>query len=79
MNIKKIIILGKRILESNFKRLDFPFKLNFIITYKCNSKCKTCGIWKRKIKNELTSEEIKTFFRKSNKFSWVDISGVKFF
>jgi len=41
---------------------------NFALTYKCNSRCKTCNIWKRyidepeKVKEELTLEEIKRIF-----------------
>jgi MoaA/NifB/PqqE/SkfB family radical SAM enzyme len=34
-----------------------PFSLSFYFTDKCNSKCKTCNIWKRKSKNELSMAE----------------------
>jgi len=77
--MKEVITLGKRIIESNVKRLDFPYKLTFIVTDKCNSRCKICNIWKKKPKDELTLDEITKFFRKSNKFSWIDISGGEIF
>lgn len=77
--MKEVMTLGKRILESNVKRLNFPYKLTFIVTDKCNSRCKICNIWKRKPKNELTLAEINRFFRKSNRFSWIDVSGGEIF
>lgn len=70
--------LGLKILMSNFKTLRFPYKLIFAVTYKCNSKCKTCNIWKKEIGDELNLEEIKLFFRK-NKFPWVNLTGGEVF
>jgi len=67
--------LSKNILMSNFRRLSFPYKLTFCITYWCNYKCKTCNIWQRKPKDELTVDEITKFFRRSNKFNWIDFTG----
>jgi len=67
--------LLKNILSSNFIRLSFPYKLTFAITYKCNYRCKTCNIWQRKPKNEITFDEITEFFRRSNKFNWIDFTG----
>ena len=66
--------LSKNILASNFSRLTFPYKLTFCVTYWCNYKCKTCNIWQRKPKDELTLDEIKEFFRRSNKFNWIDFN-----
>lgn len=73
------IYLTKQIVTSNFKRVNFPYKLNFCLTYKCNSKCLTCDIWKIKSVNELTSGEIEQFFSRSNKFSWIDVTGGEVF
>lgn len=59
----------------------FPFKLNFAVTYKCNFRCKTCNIWKiyhkkpELEKEELTLNEIDTFFEKSNYFNWINFTG----
>ena len=71
----KQLTLAKNILESNIKRLNFPYKLTFIATYKCQSRCEYCNIWKKKPVGELTLDEIQSFFKKSNKFSWVDLTG----
>lgn len=46
------------------KRPFFPLRVNFSITYRCNSRCKTCGIWRYKpVSRELTTEEIKKIFQ----------------
>lgn len=73
--MKGYINFAGNILRSNFKRLDFPYKLTFCVTYWCNYKCKTCNIWQRRPKDELSIDEIETFFRKSNKFNWIDFTG----
>jgi MoaA/NifB/PqqE/SkfB family radical SAM enzyme len=45
----------------SFRKIGFPilmpFNYTFSTTYKCNSKCKTCNIWKFKNENELSTEE----------------------
>ena len=77
--MKDQLFLTKQILHSNLKDLDFPFKLNFCLTYKCNSKCLSCDIWKIKSTNELYADEIKRFFEVNNKFSWIDVTGGEVF
>ncbi len=67
--------LARNILTSNFRRLAFPYKLTFVVTYWCNYKCKTCNIWERTPKDELTLDEIERFFKKSNRFNWIDFTG----
>ena len=32
---------------SNFTRLNFPFKISYAVTYRCNLQCKMCNIWKK--------------------------------
>ena len=73
--MKAYLDLTKNIVSSNFTRLAFPYKLTFCITYWCNYKCKTCNIWQRKPKDELTLDEIRKFFEKSNRFNWIDFTG----
>lgn len=71
----KSLVLAKNILESNIKRNGFPYKLTFVATYKCQSRCVYCKIWEREPQGELTIDEIEAFFKKSNKFSWIDVTG----
>ncbi|NQT30248.1 MAG: radical SAM protein [Candidatus Saganbacteria bacterium] len=66
--------LGKQALFSNFNLLADPYKLTFAITYRCNGRCSTCNIWQREKKDELSLDEIATFFEK-NKFSWINLTG----
>lgn len=73
--MKPYISLAQNIVRSNFRRLEFPYKLTFCITYWCNYKCQTCNIWQRKPKGELTLAEIQQFFQRSNKFNWIDFTG----
>ena len=73
--MKAYASLAGNIFRSNFRRSGFPYKLTFATTYSCNYRCKTCGIWHRKSKDELTLEEIDQFFACSNRFNWIDFTG----
>jgi MoaA/NifB/PqqE/SkfB family radical SAM enzyme len=77
--ISRYLNLTKNILTSNVTRLAFPYKLTYAITYWCNYKCKTCNIWQKRPTNELTLSEIEKFFKKSNQFSWIDLTGGEVF
>ena len=65
----------KNILLAKLK--DQPYKLNFAITSRCNSRCKTCNVWKNDRKEaktqtkdrkekELSIKEIDKIFKKSH-------------
>jgi MoaA/NifB/PqqE/SkfB family radical SAM enzyme len=55
--------------------LDRPYKLNFCITYWCQSRCLTCNIWQMKPKGELSIDEIREFVKKNPYFKWVELTG----
>lgn len=55
-----------------------PYKLNWILTERCNLRCTACGVW-RSPRRELALDEVRTFLDKSNGFSWVDLSGGEIF
>ena len=65
----------KKIACSNFTRLPFPHKISYIVTYRCNLLCKMCKIWNKEFTGELNIDEIERFFSKSNRFSWVGLTG----
>ncbi len=77
--VRQYAALAKNIVISNFTRVPFPYKLTYAITYRCNYRCKTCNIWQRKPENELTFEEIRRFFKTSNKFCWIHLTGGEIF
>lgn len=81
MGIEKNYHLGKRIIASNLNTSAnrLPYKLIYAVTYKCNSRCTNCGIWKRESHDELTLEEIDRFFRENPYFLWIDITGGEIF
>ncbi|MFC1804608.1 radical SAM/SPASM domain-containing protein [Candidatus Omnitrophota bacterium] len=66
---------GLNVFKANLNLLQRPYKLTFAVTYKCNGRCLTCDIWKRRPKDELSTEEIIRFFSKNNFFSWIDLTG----
>ena len=72
--------LAKKIIQSNFFRLSLPYRLSFILTYKCNYKCKICNIWARGPgEAEMTLPEIEEFFLKNNYISWLNLGGGEIF
>lgn len=73
------VSLAKNILLSNTGPLKRPCRMTFIITEKCNLKCSMCGIWEKESKDELTADEIDSFFKTNNFFNWINISGGEIF
>lgn len=63
------------VLRSNLRRLPCPYKVTLALTYRCNFRCRSCLTWRRPPAGEMTLEEIETFFRRQNYFSWVDLTG----
>jgi radical SAM protein with 4Fe4S-binding SPASM domain len=79
--MKALYSVTKKLLTSNFTRLDSPCKITFAVTYACTFKCKTCNIGRNYLanpqkikKDELSYEEIGKIF-KSSKPSWVQVTG----
>ncbi len=74
------LTLVKQMVRSKIKST--PYKLNFVTTAACNSKCVTCNIWKvylddpSVVKNELTLEELKKIFDNlPDTISWLSLTG----
>ncbi len=72
--IRELAGLGTRVLASNFFTLRQPYKITFAITYRCNSRCKTCNIWQKQPGDELSTDEIRKIFSKISP-SWVNLTG----
>ncbi len=70
---QRLVNFGAGVLQSNFTNR--PFKLTFVCTYRCNSRCQLCSIWQKPIKPELSLSEIEEFFKHNSYFTWVDITG----
>lgn len=57
-----------------------PYKLNYAVTYRCNSRCRLCNIWKRYVESpeqqeeELTLPEVDAIFRQFD-LSWLSLTG----
>ncbi len=67
--------LSATVVKSNFSRLQKPYKLNFSVTYWCQSRCIHCSIWQIRPKGELTLDEIKKFAEANRYFKWIELTG----
>jgi MoaA/NifB/PqqE/SkfB family radical SAM enzyme len=74
-----VVRLAGHILASNFAELDTPYRITMALTYRCQLRCRMCGIWKRSPAAELSIEQLDEFFRKANGFSWINLSGGEIF
>ena len=52
-----------------------PYKLNFSVSKKCNSKCLNCLNWKAPNDDDLTLDEIKKFAQSASDLSWINFTG----
>lgn len=76
-NINYVHLL-KKILESNISNRINLYKLNLMVTYRCNFRCKTCFIWEKSSANELSIFEYEKIFSRLN-VNWIDVSGGEIF
>ncbi|MEA2103223.1 MAG: radical SAM protein [Candidatus Cloacimonadota bacterium] len=77
--MKNIALLIKLILLRLFNKLTsksiLPISYTVSVTYRCNSRCKTCNIYKKK-SEELSAKEYAKIFKKIGKSAyWITISG----
>lgn len=76
--MKKMHTLALSIARAKLKGT--PYKLNYAVTYRCNSRCRICNTWKRyvispeKQKEELSLPEIDSIFREVD-LSWLSLTG----
>lgn len=79
-----MIGIASKIIKYNlYKKFGFPKTLPTIITFSvndwCNSRCKTCNIWRNnpleKMKEELSLKEIEKIFNNFKKIYWLTITG----
>lgn len=77
--MRRFLRLAQNIALSNLGELKSPYRFTYILTYRCQFKCNMCNIGKRLPADELSIEQIRAFFAKSNKFSWVNLSGGEIF
>lgn len=66
--IFKMLSIGSLIVHVRWKReigkiKAYPKVIQFPITYRCNSRCVMCNIWKMDHSNEMTLEEIKNYLK----------------
>ncbi|OGI17227.1 MAG: radical SAM protein [Candidatus Moranbacteria bacterium RBG_19FT_COMBO_42_6] len=73
-------LLPKIPLYKSFRKFGLPkmlpMNLTLNVTYRCNSRCRTCNVWKKKA-NELTLSEWEKIFRSigPGKVFWLILSG----
>ena len=80
-----IDVMGKIMMYNTYRSVGMPKVLPMAVTLsvtdRCNSRCKTCNVWKAYIKNpgaakeELTLEEYKRTFSSFRNLLWVTITG----
>ena len=74
-------ILGCRLSRMGLARTPRPINLTFSVTNMCQSRCKTCGIWRLykdqpgKVKDELSLDEIEKSFAGMGEVYFFNISG----
>lgn len=75
----RLMGLAGSIFLSNLGDLKVPYRMTYILTNRCQGRCVMCNIWKKTHEDEMTLEQIEEFFKKSNHFSWINLSGGEIF
>jgi len=73
--IGKLLGFSKSLFAAQLNRAETPYKLFFVLTKKCQSRCQNCKIWREVPENELSFEEIVRFAERNRYFRWINLSG----
>lgn len=70
-------VLKYKLARSGLVNVDTPLVLTFSVTNRCNSRCKTCNIWKNPLppSEELTLSEIEQIFKSIGDLYFLNLSG----
>lgn len=79
MRAGRLAGLALTALKSNVSELKRPYKLNFCVTYRCQSRCKTCDIWKMRPEGELSIDEVRSVAGKNSYLKWIELTGGEVF
>ena len=71
--------LAARFTRASVGRLSTPLKVNLCLTYRCQYRCRTCNIWKRRPVGELTLAELLRFVERNRQIAWLDVTGGEIF
>lgn len=52
-----------------------PYKAIILVTWRCQSRCRMCNIWKREPQNEFSIDEWRIFFQRNSHLQWLTLSG----
>lgn len=78
MSGRNHVLFTIRAIGAAWSRPSFPYKLTFVATERCNLRCGICRIWEAE-REGMPLPEIREFFARSNRFSWVDVTGGEIF
>jgi len=70
-------VLRYRLARIGVANVGMPLIVTFSITNKCNSRCKTCNVWKQpnRSSEELSLDEVEKIFKSIGKLYFLNISG----
>jgi radical SAM protein with 4Fe4S-binding SPASM domain len=76
MALRAAYHLAKNVLRANVATPPYPYKITCAVTYRCNSRCHTCRVWRKEDpREEMDLAEIERFFRASSEIAWMDLTG----
>ena len=75
MSVAPWLKLAGKALKANRGSLALPYKMTFVVTKECHSRCLHCKIWDAAPEGELSLEEIRAFAKNSPFLSWIDFTG----
>lgn len=57
------------------KHVPLPSNLTFSVSYRCNSRCVTCNVWRKRVADFTLEEYERTFHKLKRSLRWVTFSG----
>lgn len=67
--------IAKSVVNNRLHRVSYPSFCTFLVTWRCNAKCKMCEIWRKSNQEEMTLKQIEVLFSQLKRLDGIRISG----
>lgn len=67
--------IAKAVAWNRIHRVSYPSFCTYLVTWRCNAKCKMCEIWRKSNQEEMTLKQIEVLFSQLKRLDGIRISG----
>lgn len=74
-SLLSLLNIAKSVINNRMHRVSYPSFCTYLVTWRCNAKCKMCEIWRKSKHDEMALEQIDALFSQLRRLDGIRISG----